>query len=183
MDSEVSTTDRAGKLESIEKPTQSWLNEKWEKELHKSPYCFENAEQCQKSLVCSFLGYNASENHKNSSSWTFCVLCVKQYLSGTLRFFSLVTKRRKWKTFTLHHTRALMSVTIPSMYILPPLHQDDCFDLTAATRHAALPYMVATCHCPTAAGQRGWKKQGGCLELFFSPRLSRALCSALLSGP
>lgn len=65
------------------------------------------------------------------------------------------TKSRKWKTFTLHHMRALMSITIPSMYILPSLHQGDCFDLTAATRYVALPYMVAECHCPSTAGQRG----------------------------
>lgn len=74
---------------------------------------------------------------------------------------------------TFHTRRALMSVTIPSMYILPSPHQGDCFDLTAATRYAALPYMVGTCHCPFAAGLT--KIMEAVSRLFFSPRLLRAL--------
>ena len=42
----------------------------------------------------------------------------------------------------------------------PALHQEACFDLTAETWHAALPYMVGACHRPSTA-QKERKEQGG----------------------
>lgn len=89
-------------------------------------------------------------------------------------FYPVVTKQRKWKTFTLHHIRAFMSVTIPCIYILPSLHQDDCFDLTAETWHAALPYMVSNMSPSLYSRAARLKKTG---------RLYRVVCVFFFPSP
>ena len=107
---------------------------------------------------------------------TFCLLVVL-----FCKLSPVVTKQsRKWKLSPSITRRPSCQSPLASMYILPSLHQDDCFDLTAATRHAALPYMVGTCRCPSAAGQRGWKTQGGLSRVVF---LSIAFKSTLQRAP
>lgn len=93
-----------------------------------------------------------------------------------------------WKALGRGGRRALVSVTEASVHILPSLHQCACFDWAAATRHAALPYTVGTCHRPSVAGQWGWKKGGkhrGDLQVVFLPSpfkstLPRAPCWPLM---
>lgn len=122
------------------------------------------------------LGYKSQKKNNTllSSLFVSCVenaTCLVVSFLLLLQTLSSCNKAEEMENIycTFHTRRALMSVTIPSMYILPSVHQGDCFDLTAATWYAALPYMVGTCHCPSAAGQRGWQKHGGCLEVVFLP--------------
>lgn len=91
--------------------------------------------------------------------------------------YPVATQKRKGET--LHRRGALMSVTKPCICILPSRHQDECFDLLAATWYAALPYMVATCHCPPTEGQRG-PKPGMPSRVVF---LSSAFKSTLQRAP
>lgn len=68
------------------------------------------------------LNFSMCERHNWNQS---CFSCSRKPCS-------VATTPRKWKTSTSPGRRTLMSVTISSMYILPPLHQWDCFDVTAA---------------------------------------------------
>lgn len=84
---------------------------------------------------------------------------------------------RKWETFTLHHTRALMSVTIPSIYISVPApsapSKPDMWCLHTWLVHVGVALQQGS----------GPEKHWGCLKLFlffFSSCLLRALCSVLL---